>query len=315
MGDTGTTGMMVVYAQTRSPVLLDSIPEFGSLRRLVKRVHLLPPLGFPSTRIHASAGIADTAKLEFNGLDMANPAGVRKAIADIVVGLYGDTVLGLLPTKAISTIAATAAGQFWDWTSHVKVKKFEIGTSFSILFFLGSVLENPKEYINSPNLVHTMSSSIALRNAARTAKSKKTLSRKASSTSISKDKPDRVLQERLSKSLETMHVDNVNERPRGVCESVSPSIILVLPKLLDIVIPRPGLNSQLPFAHVTKCKVHTCRPIPRSSPIQTFTSSGVQCDDNASFDKTAIDIATICRPLTPSSRNPSWDSQLNRARY
>lgn len=128
----------------------------------------------------ASAGIADTAKLgytypEFNGLDMANPAGVQKAVADIVVGLYGDAVLGLLPTKAIaekfpdiaaatrgslaeapaiqSTIAATATGQLWDWTAHVKVKKFEIGTSFSILFFLGSVPENPEEYLISPNLV------------------------------------------------------------------------------------------------------------------------------------------------------------------
>ena len=127
----------------------------------------------------ASAGIADTAKLgytypEFNGLDMANPAGVQKAIAGIVVGLYGDAVLGLLPTKAVaekfadiaaatrgtlvqapaqSTIAATAAGQLWDWTARVNVKKFEIGTSFSILFFLGSVPENPKEYLISPNLV------------------------------------------------------------------------------------------------------------------------------------------------------------------
>jgi tyrosinase len=57
------------------------------------------------------------------------------------------------PPATQSTIAATAAGQFWDWTAHIKVNKFEIGTSFSILFFLGSVPENPKEYINSPNLV------------------------------------------------------------------------------------------------------------------------------------------------------------------
>lgn len=176
MGDTGTAGfdpifylhhtnvdrMLSLWAALHPGVwVTEEVCEEGTFTTpadlpVDDNTHLTPFYNSQET-FWASAGIADTAKLgytypEFNGLDMANPAAVQKAIAAIVVGLYGDAVLGLLPAKA-STIAGTAAGQLWDWTARVKVKKFEIGTSFSILFFLGSVPENPKEYLVSPNLV------------------------------------------------------------------------------------------------------------------------------------------------------------------
>jgi tyrosinase len=41
----------------------------------------------------------------------------------------------------------------WDWTVRVEVKKYELGTSFSVLIFLGQVPENPREWRISPNYV------------------------------------------------------------------------------------------------------------------------------------------------------------------
>ena len=42
---------------------------------------------------------------------------------------------------------------FWDWTDGVEFKQHELGTSFSVLIFLGQVPENPREWRVSPNFV------------------------------------------------------------------------------------------------------------------------------------------------------------------
>ena len=42
---------------------------------------------------------------------------------------------------------------FWEWTARVEFKKYELGTSFSVLIFLGQVPENPREWRISPNYV------------------------------------------------------------------------------------------------------------------------------------------------------------------
>lgn len=41
----------------------------------------------------------------------------------------------------------------WDWTARIEFKKYELGTSFSVLIFLGQVPENPREWRISPNYV------------------------------------------------------------------------------------------------------------------------------------------------------------------
>ncbi|KAF8805055.1 tyrosinase [Phlegmacium glaucopus] len=41
----------------------------------------------------------------------------------------------------------------WDWTARIEFKKYELGSSFSVLFFLGTVPENPYEWRISPNYV------------------------------------------------------------------------------------------------------------------------------------------------------------------
>jgi len=143
----------------------------------------LTPFYHTQTAFWASAGVTDTTKLgytypEFNGLDLGNPAAVQKAIAAIVNKLYGSAVFGVLPGRGIAPavqepaaaaqqpVAASAEdnhptiqhaehghGYPRDWTARVEFKKFEIGQSFSILLFLGSVPEKPEEYLTSPHYV------------------------------------------------------------------------------------------------------------------------------------------------------------------
>ncbi|KAI0330497.1 tyrosinase [Cubamyces sp. BRFM 1775] len=41
----------------------------------------------------------------------------------------------------------------WEWTVRIRVKKYTLGRSFSVLIFLGSVPEHPDEWITSPTYV------------------------------------------------------------------------------------------------------------------------------------------------------------------
>jgi tyrosinase len=139
----------------------------------------LTPFYHTQTAFWASAGVTDTTKLayrypEFEGLDTSNPAAVQKAIAAAVNKLYGSAIFGVTlaqspavqePVAAAQQPIAAAAddhhptihnaghGYPRDWTARVEVKKFEIGQSFSILLFLGSVPEKPEEYLTSPHFI------------------------------------------------------------------------------------------------------------------------------------------------------------------
>jgi len=41
----------------------------------------------------------------------------------------------------------------WDWSAKIHFKKYELGSSFSVLIFLGQVPEDPEEWVTSPNYV------------------------------------------------------------------------------------------------------------------------------------------------------------------
>ena len=41
----------------------------------------------------------------------------------------------------------------WEWTARIEFQKYELGTSFSVLTFLGPVPDNPRELKTSPNYV------------------------------------------------------------------------------------------------------------------------------------------------------------------
>jgi tyrosinase len=41
----------------------------------------------------------------------------------------------------------------WEWTARVRVKKYEVGGSFLVELFLGSVPTDPRQWRTSPNFV------------------------------------------------------------------------------------------------------------------------------------------------------------------
>ena len=46
----------------------------------------------------------------------------------------------------------------WDWTARIEFKKYEVGSSFSVLIFLGQVPDNPREWRTSHNFVGALHS-------------------------------------------------------------------------------------------------------------------------------------------------------------
>ncbi len=47
--------------------------------------------------------------------------------------------------------SGSSSGGIWDWTARIHVKKYAVGSSFSVLLFLGEVPENPADWRTSPH--------------------------------------------------------------------------------------------------------------------------------------------------------------------
>ncbi|VDC02340.1 unnamed protein product [Peniophora sp. CBMAI 1063] len=95
---------------------------------------------------------------EFNGLNMDDAKKVRSTIAGSVLRLYGDSIFtasskhptdarlyGLQASFTAQENAPVPKGGIIDWTAHVRVKKFELGGSFAILFSLGKREDIPED--------------------------------------------------------------------------------------------------------------------------------------------------------------------------
>ncbi|KZV64758.1 Di-copper centre-containing protein [Peniophora sp. CONT] len=99
----------------------------------------LTPFRVNPNQCWASAGLETTQQFgytypEFDGLDMNNPSEVRDQIAKKINELYGGIVFGSLGTEADPGDDTTV---IYDWTARVRVKQYEVGTSFSVLIFIG----------------------------------------------------------------------------------------------------------------------------------------------------------------------------------
>ncbi|KAJ8073000.1 hypothetical protein PM082_019866 [Marasmius tenuissimus] len=107
-----------------------------------------------------SAKIMDTASLgytypDFNVLPEEPTGPLPNVIAEKINRLYaGATFERLSPKTAISGSQDRAAqSKVWEWTARIRVKKYEVGVSFGIPLFVGSVPENLEEWLTSENFV------------------------------------------------------------------------------------------------------------------------------------------------------------------
>nr|BAD51402.1 photo-regulated tyrosinase [Polyporus arcularius] len=49
--------------------------------------------------------------------------------------------------------SGTSSSDYWEWTARIRVKKYAVGGSFSVLIFLGAVPEIPADWRSSPHYV------------------------------------------------------------------------------------------------------------------------------------------------------------------
>ncbi|KAJ6502787.1 tyrosinase [Mycena vitilis] len=145
-----------------------------------------------SSQVTSTAALGYTYP-EFNGLNMDDATAVRTAIAQKVNQLYGRSTLkpfaaaqssapvpagsnvnaGLSSTPQLKTATATPdaitaaapnvaqhntrpqseESKIWEWTARIQVRKYEVGGSFLVLLFLGSVPDDPAQWRESTTLV------------------------------------------------------------------------------------------------------------------------------------------------------------------
>lgn len=80
----------------------------------------------------------------------SNPAGTPRALPHVQANLAH------VPAPQVAPHAPPHHPEdhtVYDWTARIRVKKYEVGGSFLVLLFLGSVPEDPKQWYTSPNFV------------------------------------------------------------------------------------------------------------------------------------------------------------------
>ncbi len=85
----------------------------------------------------SDAQAAGTSESEVSAAAAAPPAG-------------GDASVSV---RSIDPASTPAINSFYDWTARIRVKKYALAGSFSVLIFLGEVPENPRSWRSSPSFV------------------------------------------------------------------------------------------------------------------------------------------------------------------
>jgi tyrosinase len=117
----------------------------------------LTPFWKAEANYWSSDALKDTAALgysypEFNNLQGLPPDVVQQIIRQKVDELYGGSVVIGLPGARQEK---EGEAQYYDWTARVEFKKNELLTSFTVLFFVGEVPDDPQSWLVSSNLVGT----------------------------------------------------------------------------------------------------------------------------------------------------------------
>ncbi|TFK38415.1 tyrosinase [Crucibulum laeve] len=57
------------------------------------------------------------------------------------------------PLASFVQTPSAPEAELWEWTARIQFKKYELGGSFSVLLFLGTVPEDPEDWLVSPNFI------------------------------------------------------------------------------------------------------------------------------------------------------------------
>lgn len=81
-----------------------------------------------------------------SGTDRTNHKEVQQAAKKVIHKLFAQ------PQNSIFK-GDPAVSEWWNWSARIRERKFELGRSFTVLVFLGSVPTNPAEWFTSEHLV------------------------------------------------------------------------------------------------------------------------------------------------------------------
>ncbi|KAJ3802926.1 tyrosinase [Lentinula aff. detonsa] len=100
-------------------------------------------LGQPSSRVTAERTTAgtDTSGTSSQSTNIKPESTLKRSIDEAP------------QIKLSSTGGHDEQKEIWEWTARVQIKKYEIGGSFKILFFLGSVPSDPKDWATDSHFV------------------------------------------------------------------------------------------------------------------------------------------------------------------
>ncbi|KAG7085489.1 hypothetical protein E1B28_003052 [Marasmius oreades] len=112
--------------------------------------------GFAAMNLAAtptSKAPASEAKVQNGGVQEGANAAVRSFAASSVTPESQSHNGGAHPEVDQAPFTATDAGDVWEWTARIRVKKYEVGSSFSVPIFLGSVPEHSGEWLTCDHFV------------------------------------------------------------------------------------------------------------------------------------------------------------------
>jgi len=113
----------------------------------------------PTSVLAAVSSVGDVAKnVSVSSLSHSPPAPQQQFLSTQVTDrsrghAHNGVQHSLAPPIGHGQSYAPPDRGLWDWTARIEFKKYELGSSFSVLLFLGPVPENPLEWRLSSNYV------------------------------------------------------------------------------------------------------------------------------------------------------------------
>lgn len=93
------------------------------------------------------------AYADFQGVDLNNPQAVQNKVISIIQQYGGATSKALPAPPSTNSTSANSTNQILNWSLRIRANHTEIHGPYSVLIFLGSVPEDPTQWLDSPNVV------------------------------------------------------------------------------------------------------------------------------------------------------------------
>ncbi|KAJ4488015.1 tyrosinase [Lentinula aciculospora] len=146
---TDTSKMGYTYPEFNNLDMGDKVAVRAAIATKVNKLYGGPFTSFPVTLQQPSPSpvTADAS------VTVQDEGGVSSLLSDSQTKPTPRSIDNAPQVKLASTGHNDEQKEFWEWTARVQVKKNEVGGSFKVLFFLGTVPDDPKEWATDSHFV------------------------------------------------------------------------------------------------------------------------------------------------------------------